>query len=131
MALFGLVRLPIVLAPMGGGPGTPALAAAVSDAGGLGFLAAGYKTAAQVDDEIDAVRARTSAPFGVNLFLPNRAPVDQAALDAYAARLAAEGYAVGDAAWDDDDYDAKVACLLARPETVAFVSFTFGCPSAN
>jgi len=35
---------PVVQAPMAGGPSTPELAAAVSAAGGLGFLAAGYKT---------------------------------------------------------------------------------------
>ena len=39
------VRWPIVGAPMAGGPSTPALAGAVSDAGGLGFLAGGYLTA--------------------------------------------------------------------------------------
>jgi nitronate monooxygenase len=40
---FGLDELehPIILAPLAGGPATPELAAAVSDAGGLGFLAAG------------------------------------------------------------------------------------------
>src|SRR4051812_3880548 len=128
MALFGLVRRPIVLAPMGGGPGTPALAAAVSEAGGLGFLAAGYKSAAQVQADIDALRARTAAPFGVNVFVPNRQPVDQPAVDAYLARLAAEGHAVGDATWDDDDIDAKIECFLAQAEPVAFVSFTFGLP---
>jgi len=37
---------PIVLAPLAGGPSTPELAAAVSEAGGLGFLAAGYRTPA-------------------------------------------------------------------------------------
>ena len=41
-------RHPIVLAPLAGGPATPALAASVSDAGGLGFLAAGYRSAAQL-----------------------------------------------------------------------------------
>ena len=40
-----LLDLPIVQAPMAGGPSTPALAAAVSEAGGLGFLGAGYLTA--------------------------------------------------------------------------------------
>ena len=40
-----MLDVPIVGAPLAGGPSTPALAAAVSEAGGLGFLAAGYKTA--------------------------------------------------------------------------------------
>jgi NAD(P)H-dependent flavin oxidoreductase YrpB (nitropropane dioxygenase family) len=47
---------PIVQAPMAGGPSTPALAAAVSRAGGLGFLAAGYKTVDQVERELADVR---------------------------------------------------------------------------
>ncbi|MDX6277910.1 MAG: nitronate monooxygenase, partial [Nocardioidaceae bacterium] len=45
---------------MAGGASTPALAAAVSEAGGLGFLAAGYRTAAQVETEIRQTRALTS-----------------------------------------------------------------------
>jgi nitronate monooxygenase len=61
---------PIVQAPMAGGVSTPELAAAVSSAGGLGFLAAGYKTAAAVRDDIRALRALTDRPFGVNIFAP-------------------------------------------------------------
>ena len=41
----GIPAVPIVGAPLGGGPSTPALAAAISNAGGLGFVAAGYKSA--------------------------------------------------------------------------------------
>ena len=36
------LAVPIVLAPLAGGPSTPELTAAVSNAGGFGFLAAGY-----------------------------------------------------------------------------------------
>ena len=49
---------------MAGGPSTPALAIAVCEAGGLGFLAAGYKRADAVAEEIRAVRAATDEPFG-------------------------------------------------------------------
>jgi nitronate monooxygenase len=55
LSLYSL-RHPIVQAPMAGGPSTPALAAAVSRAGGLGFLAAGYKTVDQVERELADVR---------------------------------------------------------------------------
>jgi len=61
-ALQGLAELPIVGAPLAGGPSTPALAAAISDAGGLGFLAAGYKAAAAVEDDLDALRSLTARP---------------------------------------------------------------------
>ena len=55
---------------MAGGPSTPQLAVAVCEAGGLGFVAAGYKRADAVRDEIRVVREATNAPFGVNLFVP-------------------------------------------------------------
>ena len=69
--------LPIVQAPMAGGPSTPELAIAVCRAGGLGFVAAGYKRAEAVGEEIRAVRAATGAPFGVNLFVPSAEPADR------------------------------------------------------
>ena len=70
-------RVAIVGAPLAGGPSTPALAAAVSEAGGLGFLAAGYKTAAAVQAELHALRALTSEPIGLNVFYPTRDRVDE------------------------------------------------------
>jgi nitronate monooxygenase len=65
-----LLRRPVVLAPMAGGPSTPALVGAVCDAGALAFLAAGYKSAGAMTAETEAVRALTSEPFGVNIFVP-------------------------------------------------------------
>jgi nitronate monooxygenase len=62
------VRNPIVLAPMGGGPGTPQLAAAVSNAGGLGSLAAAYWDPEEIIQSIRRTQALTSRPFAVNLF---------------------------------------------------------------
>ena len=49
MSILGQLAVPIIQAPMAGGPSTPALAAAVSEAGGLGFLGAGYLTVAEAD----------------------------------------------------------------------------------
>src|ERR671930_991821 len=89
------LRHPIVLAPLAGGPSTPALAAAVCEAGGLGFVAAGYKTTAEVSDEIAEVRRATSRPFGVNIFFPTKLPVDEAAMAAYEERLAFEAARYG------------------------------------
>jgi nitronate monooxygenase len=124
------LAIPIVQAPLAGGPSTPRLAAAVANAGGLGFLAAGYKRATAVDDEIDELRALTSAPFGVNIFAPPQAPPSAAAIEAYGARLraAAERYGVtvGEPRHDDDEFEAKVGVVIDR--RVAVVSFTFGCP---
>src|SRR5690348_9597223 len=128
--LAGLTRRPVVVAPMAGGPSTPGLVIAAAAAGALAFLAAGYKTAAALRAEMDAVRAGTGAPFGVNVFVPGAPAADRAALDRYLAELEADaatlGVRPGAAGWDDDGWDAKLAALLAAPPAV--VSFTFGCP---
>jgi len=124
------LEIPVVGAPMAGGASTPALAAAVSEAGGLGFLAAGYKSAAEVERELGGVRKATTRPFGVNLVVPARPDVDEEAIAAYAETLAGEaeryGAELGEPRWDDDGWDAKLE-LVAR-ERPAVVSFTFGCP---
>jgi nitronate monooxygenase len=130
MELLGLpLRWPILGAPMAGGPSTPALAAAVSNAGGLGFLAGGYLTAELMEHQMGHCRQLTGAPFGVNLFVPQSPDVDQVALDAYLGSLHAEADALGVevvASWDDDGWAEKLAVLRHHP--VPVVSFTFGCP---
>lgn len=60
------LNLPIVLAPMGGVAG-PELAAAVSNAGGLGLLPIWPMTGDQAEHELEALGRATNAPFGVNL----------------------------------------------------------------
>jgi nitronate monooxygenase len=125
---LGELRHPIVLAPLAGGPSTPALAAAVCEAGGLGFLGAGYLTAERMRDEIRGLRGLTAAPFGVNVFVPGSPDVDERALHAYVERLRARyGTEVGEPRFGDDDWDAKLRALAE--EKPAVVSFTFGCPS--
>jgi nitronate monooxygenase len=121
--------IPIVAAPMAGGPSTPALVAAVSRAGGLGFLAAGYKSVEALNEEVAHVCRRTDRPFGVNVFLPGAVAPDPAAVAAYRTRLAplAErlGVELGGPRWDDDAVDDKLAAVAGMP----LVSLTFGCPT--
>ncbi|QGQ97707.1 nitronate monooxygenase [Paenibacillus psychroresistens] len=62
------IRYPIFLAGMAGGPGTVELAAAVSNAGGLGMLGAAYMEPEAIRMAIQAIRQLTNKPFGVNLF---------------------------------------------------------------
>ena len=123
------LAVPIVLAPLAGGPSTPELTAAVSNAGGFGFLAAGYLAASALAERLERTRTLTEAPIGVNLFVPGT-PAPPRAVDAYAARLANDasqaGVELGAARFDDDDWAAKLELLIATP--VAVVSFTFGCP---
>jgi nitronate monooxygenase len=128
MFSLGELHEPIVQAPLGGGPSTPALAAAVCEAGGLGFLAAGYRGAAAVRSDVAALRSSTGRPFGLNVFAPPGAAAGSRAVDAYAATLAREGE-VGEPRHDDDGWAAKLA--LVRDERVPVVSFTFGCPTAD
>jgi nitronate monooxygenase len=122
--------VPIVQAPMAGGPSTVALAAAVGAAGGLGFLAAGYRAPEAVSAEIAELRSLRRGPFGLNVFSPPAREVPAAAFAAFAAAIAADaeryGVSVGEPRFDDDFYDEKVE--LAIRERVPIVSFTFGCP---
>jgi nitronate monooxygenase len=118
-----LLRRRIVVAPMAGGPTTAGLVIAAGRAGALGFLAAGYKTPEAMAAEITAMRAATPEPFGVNLFVPGEPYRDATALAGYLDTL---GPGLGDASWDDDGFDGKIAALLADPPAV--ISFTFGCP---
>nr|WP_294566002.1 nitronate monooxygenase [uncultured Arthrobacter sp.] len=121
---------PVIQAPMAGGPSTPRLAAAVSGAGGLGFLAAGYKTAGALRAEIAAVREATDAPFGVNLFVPQPSAARPDQLAEYAQALAPEaehlGVDPGEPRYDDDDWENKIGVLLELAPAVA--SFTFDVP---
>lgn len=131
-SLFDLrsLRYPVIQAPMAGGPSTPELAAAVSRGGGFGFLAAGYKTAAQMEADILRTRELSGAPFGINLFVPQTSTADPAELAGYAAELAADagryGVQVGEPRFDSDDWEAKLEVLEKLHPAVA--SFTFDVP---
>lgn len=126
------VVLPVLAAPMAGGPGTAALVGAAASVGSLGFLPGGYKTAEALSTNIAAVRSSV-ATFGVNLFAPNPLPVDDADFRRYRQLIQVEAarYGIdlgaGAPVEDDDQWRAKVDVLLADP--VPVVSFTFGIPA--
>ena len=128
-----LSRFPLVVAPMAGGPTTPALVIAAAEAGAVGFLAAGYKSAAEMRSDIAAVRSATSGAFGVNVFVPGEPTLYPDALAAYVSALSRDaeelGATLGVPLWDDDDYEAKLDVLLAAPPPL--ISFTFGCPRSE
>ena len=127
-------KVPLIAAPMAGGPSTPALVAAAASTGAFGFLAAGYKSVDALSQQLSEVRAKT-ALFGVNLFAPNPVPVQRQAFTDYTKALAEAASRYGldlstvEPTEDDDDFDAKVALLVTDP--VPVVSFTFGLPSAE
>lgn len=128
------LAIPVIVAPMAGGPSTPELAAAGTNAGGLGFVAAGYLKADALAERIVAARDLTTGPLGVNLFAPQPSAATRDAIQTYAKALAPdlaryEGASLGDPTFNDDDWAAKVEVLLdLRPEVA---SFTFGLPSAE
>jgi nitronate monooxygenase len=62
------IRIPVIQAPIGSFS-CPALAAAVSEAGGLGTLAVSWDSLSVCREKISATQAATEAPFGINLVL--------------------------------------------------------------
>jgi NAD(P)H-dependent flavin oxidoreductase YrpB (nitropropane dioxygenase family) len=126
---FGM-SIPLVAAPMAGGPTTPAMVLAANQAGALGMLAAGYKTVEAVEAELKKIRAE-AIPFGINVFAPNPLPVDPDRYRDYAAIVQKEADQFGltlpaEPIEDTDKFDEKIALLLDDP--VPMVSFTFGIP---
>src|SRR3954471_14825905 len=130
------IDLPIVQAPMAG-VSTPEMAAAVSNAGGLGSVSVGAVDAEATRQMIAAVRSRTDRPFNVNVFCHRPSVADAAREAAWLARLGPEfvRYGAQPPARLTEIYqtfltdDAKLAVLLA--ERPAVVSFHFGLPARD
>lgn len=121
----------IIQAPMAGGNSTPALVHAVAQAGGLGYLAGGYKTVAALREEIHSLRALGTDYFGVNLFVPRQPNGQTALIENYCEKLAIEATlihtTIGSYAYSDDEWSAKFQLML--DEKVPVVSFTFNMPT--
>lgn len=127
------LRLPIIQAPMAGGGDTPALVAAVGEAGGLGSMGAAYLGPDALARAAADIRARSNRSFGVNLFAPQPAPAPVADPAPAVARVAAAHEELGldppappePAA---DPFEAQFAALLESG--AALFSVTFGLPPA-
>jgi nitronate monooxygenase len=126
------IRYPIVQAPMAGKPTTVELVSAVSEAGALGSIGGAGLSPDALRELIRGVRARTDAPFAVNLFAPLPPPEPAAGvvermqelLEPHRQRLGLEASATPSRpSWTVDDQLAVVA-----EERVAVFSFTFGIP---
>jgi nitronate monooxygenase len=125
------IRYPILQAPMAGGPGTPQLVAAVSNAGGLGSLAGGYLQPEALRQAITEVRALTDRPFAVNLAVSAPAKVDPAQIARAHELLAPYRAELGlppepPALPDPPEFEAQLDIVLE--EGVAALSFIFGVP---
>ena len=123
------VELPIVQAPMAGGPDTPALAAAVSNAGGLGSLGCAYLSAERIEAVAAETRRLTERPFALNLFVRADERDDDAASERVrpVLREFRRELGLGDepnASAPAASFDAQLEALLrVRPRVF---SFTFG-----
>jgi nitronate monooxygenase len=123
---------PLVLAPLAGGPSTPELTAAVTDAGALGTLAFGYLSADEAAERLAATRRLTDGPFGVNVFVPGEPYAETDDLTRFRDRLAEDARVrtdPGTPRFDDDAFEAKVDLLCAH--RVPVVSFVFGLPTED
>ncbi len=129
--LFG-IELPIILAPMAG-PGTPQLAIAVSEAGGLGSLPCAQLTLDQARQAMSVIRAGTSGSINLNFFCHTPPQPDSTREAAWRARLTPYYVEQG------LDPDASVAsasrkpfdselCALVEEYKPKVVSFHFGLP---
>lgn len=132
------LRLPVVQGPLGGGLSSVALVGAVADAGGLGSFGVHHLAPQALLDTAAQLRARTSAPFALNLWMPcayrqqkNIEPEPFANTLALLAPFYDElGLALPEAppaAWPDEREQME-ALLEARP---AVFSFVFGIPPAD
>lgn len=134
------IRYPIIQAPMAGGLATPQLVAAVSNAGGLGSLGAGYMEPEEIRSTIREIRTLTDKPFAVNLLIPEPVTEDAEIIE-YACALLEPYYQELGLPTDD----ASAASLVNLPnlhhapnfkeqlavaveEKASVLSFTFGVP---
>ena len=128
------VALPIIQAPMAGGPDTPALASAVGEAGGLGSLGCAYLSAAKIEALGAEMRRRTARPFALNLFVRADEPDEPAARARVLPTLREFRRAVGLPEEPTPTTPPAIESFEAQLEAVLRVrprvfSFTFGMPT--
>jgi nitronate monooxygenase len=128
------IRYPIIQAPMAGGPGTPQLAAAVCNAGGLGCLAGGYLQPEQLWQAIAEMRALTDRPFAVNLAARGPSRADPARIARARELLAPYRAELGLSPEPPDlpeppGFDEQLDVILEA--RVPVLSFVFGVPDTE
>jgi nitronate monooxygenase len=133
------IRYPIIQGPFGGGPSSIQLAAAVSNAGGMGSFGAYSHSPEQLKQLVTDLRAATPHAFAVNLWIPftpaHEPPISEAAYRSTVARLQPYYDMVGaqapsyESLFRSQDFDKQVEALIdAAPPAFSFV---FGIPSAD
>ncbi|GAB3939273.1 nitronate monooxygenase [Corynebacterium tapiri] len=125
MSVLADLDMPIIAAPMAGGPSTPELVRAVSEAGGLGFLATGTVNANQAQAWMQQCAGLT---YGVNVFMPQEPLEDLSEVRKLAAELGVSELPEVDFTCD---FDAIFQAVLSAEHPPAVLSATFGCFSAE
>ena len=126
------IEHPVVQAPMAGGPTTPELIAAVSNAGGLGSLGAAYLSPETLREQVREIRRQTEAPFNVNLFAPSPYEANPERIERSGELLGPYREELGIQAPEmpslfEESFDDQLEIVLE--ESVPVFSFTFGVPS--
>lgn len=131
--LCGLFSMeyPIIQAGMAGGPTTPELVSAVSEAGGLGTLGAAYLAPDAMRNAITEIQSRTEKPFAVNIFASHekddfsRLAEVQKALAPFHSELKIEKL---QSSYASPDWSAEQFEICIEKE-VPIISTAFGCLS--
>jgi nitronate monooxygenase len=129
MDLAALFTYPIIQGPMAGGPSTPELVAAVSNAGAIGSLAASLLSPETIIQQVARIRSLTTQPFILNFFIQATPSPSEAEVAQAVELLKPIWSGLG---WEDlprpaswcQDFDAQFETLLALQPAAA--SFTFG-----
>ncbi|MFG6117582.1 NAD(P)H-dependent flavin oxidoreductase [Halobacillus sp. MO56] len=126
------IEFPIIQAGMAGGVTTPELVAAISNAGGLGTIGAGYMTAEDLQTAIQETKKRTDKPFGVNVFVPEEVHVAKAdisfaneLLRSFHEELQIEP--TEEVSYSSSTFQKQLDVIVE--ENVPVCSFTFGVPT--
>ncbi|MBO9667497.1 MAG: nitronate monooxygenase [Bdellovibrio sp.] len=130
LSQFFRSELPLILAPMAGGPTTPELVAAVCNAGALGSLAAPYLQPEAIEKQTQAIHALTEKPFAINLFAPSIDPAltkEQISRAVEQTRSYRQEFGLPDPkvmAPFSENYEEQFAMVMKLKPAV--LSFTFG-----
>lgn len=128
------IRHPVIQGPLGGGPSTPELVAAVSNAGGLGSLGAAYQKPEEISAAIRQIKSLSSRPFNVNLFAGGYGTKPDSNPGPMLDVLAEIHEALGLPApilpqLPPDPFEAQLEAVLDAE--VPIFSFTFGIPDSD
>lgn len=129
------LKYPLIVAPMAGGPTTPELVVASSEAGALGFLGAAYLSATDIKSTATKIREQTKKPFGINLFIPSR--LERVSVESVSLAIQTTEKFRNELklpmpkleAPFEEDFDAQFDAVLAVKPNV--LSFVFGLLSEN